>query len=101
MNCLMIGPSGMRKEKLKQHARTTLQEMKAQFEKFEVSASEIMKQSSDSISSGIKMARDGSFEEMSALKEELQQLEIWSSKLSKITDHLEVVQKELEELKHR
>lgn len=50
-----------------------LQEMKAKFENFKESASELIKQSSDSISLHVKIERDGSLEEMSALYEELQQ----------------------------
>lgn len=62
-----LGLSGMKEDKLKQHERTMLQEMKAKFENFKESASELIKQSSDSISLHVKIERDGSLEEMSAL----------------------------------
>lgn len=96
----VIGPSQMKKGKIEKHMRTMLEELKAQFEKFQVPASEIMTQNSESISSHIEMARDGSSREMSTLEEELQQLKIWSQKLRKITDRLQVLGEELDEVQH-
>lgn len=59
-----------------------------------------MKQNSESISSHIEKARDRSSEEMSALEEEVQQLEVWSRELLEITDRLQDVGREFDELKH-
>lgn len=87
------------KEKAQQIVQTSLEKMKARFEQFIESASEIVERSSDSVLSHIHRARVGSFEEMSAMAEELQKLETWSRKLREITDCLQVVRKELDELK--
>lgn len=87
------------KEKAQQIVQTSLEEMKARFKQFIESASEIVGRSSDSVLSHINRARVGSFEEMSAKEEELQKLETWSRKLREITDCLQVVRKELDELK--
>lgn len=87
------------KEKAQQIVQTSLEEMKARFKQFIESTSEIVGRSSDSVLSHINRARVGSFEEMSAKEEELQKLETWSRKLREITDCLQVVRKELDELK--
>ena len=87
------------KEKAQQIVQTNLEKMRARFEEFIESASEIVERSSDSVLSHIRRARVGSFEEMSAMEEESQKLETWSRKLREITDCLQVVRKELDELK--
>lgn len=96
----VIGPSQMKKGKIEHHIRTVLEELKAQFENFQRSVSEIMTQNSELILSHLEMARDGSSQEMSTLEKELQQLKIWSQKLRKITNRVQVVGKELDEVQH-
>ena len=87
------------KENAQQVVQTNLEKMRARFKQFIESASETVERSSDSVLSHIRRARVGSFEEMSAMEEELQKLETWSRKLREITDYLQVVRKELDELK--
>lgn len=94
-----LGPSKKKMDTLEKHMRESLQKLRAHFEKFEETASDVVKQYSASISSQIKRERNRSSKEMSALKEELQQLKNWSQKLREITDRLQAVRKELYELK--
>lgn len=95
-----IGPSQRKMGKLEEHVRKILEEFKALLEVYTVSASEIMKQNSESISSHIEKARNRSSEEMSALEEEVQQLKVWSQELLEITNRLQDVGREFEKLKH-
>lgn len=96
----VIGPSQMKKGKIEEHVRKMLEELKAQFEKFQVHASDVMNERSEAVSSHIERVENDSSEEMSTLKGELQQLQTWSQKLREITDRLQVVRKAITELKH-